>query len=105
LRAPLARPGGTRIVKCVATRIVRSIASFASRRVASSAVDVRARRVDDLARFYALAGRPVAPRSRPVASFDVAPAGDASARRARPSRAREDARGGRRISGHDRAYE
>jgi hypothetical protein len=46
-------------------------------------------------------------RSRPVASFDVAPAGDASfdVACAAVARAREDARGGRRISGHDRAYE
>jgi hypothetical protein len=104
-RAPLARPGGTRIVKCVATRIVRSIASFASRRVASSDVDVRARRVDDLARFYALAGRPVAPGRVPSRRSMSRPrATRRRVARAAVARAR-DARGGRRISGHDRAYE
>jgi hypothetical protein len=106
LRAPLARPGGTRIVKCVATRIVRSIASFASRRVASSDVDVRARRVDDLARLYALAGRPVAPGRVPSRRSMSRPrATRRRVARAAVARAREDARGGRRISGHDRAYE
>ena len=79
-----------------ANRSLDRFVRVASRRAVD--VDVRARRVDDLARLYASAGRPVAPSRVPSRRSMSRPR--ATRRRvafASVARAREDARGVRRI--------